>query len=218
MASDFVFDLTIYVLVAMSVLTWTIAIAKSVQLRLARQRSMLYEQWFENQRDWKSVQEKAERKPDSDPAYLAQTLLSVCREYSAPVHAGYTFEQLQELLSRDLQRKLGLITRQKESWLNALASIGSTAPFLGLFGTVWGIMQALVMIGETGAASITAVATPIGGALVTTAIGIVTAIPAVVFFNLISRFVRLHTGRLENFSERLLRFSLDNRDRWGELS
>ena len=218
MTADFVFDLTIYALLAMSVITWTIAVAKLIQLRLASKRTEDFERWFAEYADWDAVVNRTAGKAKGDAEYLLQALLSVCGEYSGNAHASYTFEQLQAMFSRDLQRKLGMVARHKESWLNALASIGSTAPFLGLFGTVWGIMQALVMIGETGAASITAVATPIGGALITTAIGIVTAIPAVIFFNLLSRFVRLHMGRLENFSERLLRFSLDHRKRWAEVA
>ncbi len=217
MASDLVFDLTTYALWAMSVLTWTIALAKFIQLRIARRQVQEFEQWFAKCADWESLLGKVDGPPKGDAAFLSQMLLAVCHEYAGPSHASYTFEQLQEMLARDLQRKLAMVSRHKESWLNALASIGSTAPFLGLFGTVWGIMQALVMIGETGAASITVVAAPIGGALITTAIGIVTAIPAVIFFNLLSRFVRLHMGRLENFSEQLLRFSLDNRGRWAEV-
>lgn len=218
MASDLVFDLTTYTLVAMSVMTWTIAVAKLLQLRLARNQALAYEDWFRAEADWKTLCERAKAPPRGDAAYLANMLLGVCREYAGTAQSSYTFEQLHEMLARDLQRKLGIVARRKEGWLNALASIGSTAPFLGLFGTVWGIMQALVMIGETGAASITVVAAPIGGALITTAIGIVTAIPAVVFYNLISRFVRLYTGRLENFSEQLLRFSLDHRHRWQEVA
>lgn len=218
MFSDLIFDLTTYALVTMSALTWTIAIAKVIQLHLASRRVEAYATWFSQQDDWQAVTNEALKPADGDAAFLVKSMLSVCREYGGTEQASYTFEQLQEMLSREMQRKLGMVTRHKESWLNALASIGSTAPFLGLFGTVWGIMQALVMIGETGAASITVVAAPIGGALITTAIGIVTAIPAVIFFNILSRLVRLHLGRLENFSERLLRYSLDNRNRWREVS
>lgn len=218
MFSDLIFDLTTYALVTMSALTWTIAIAKVIQLHLASRRVEAYATWFSQQDDWQAVTNEALKPADGDAAFLVKSMLSVCREYGGTEQASYAFEQLQEMLSREMQRKLGMVTRHKESWLNALASIGSTAPFLGLFGTVWGIMQALVMIGETGAASITVVAAPIGGALITTAIGIVTAIPAVIFFNILSRLVRLHLGRLENFSERLLRYSLDNRNRWREVS
>ncbi len=217
LGTDFVFDLTTYTLVAMSILTWTIAIAKFIQLRVARTKVQRYERWFSEQLNWQDLQQEP-RLSRGDASYLTDGLLAVCAEYARTGQERYTFEQLQTMLSRDLQRKIGLVARAREGWLNALASIGSTAPFLGLFGTVWGIMQALVVIGETGAASITAVAGPIGGALITTAIGIVTAIPAVVFFNLLNRLVRLHLGQLEHFSEQLLRFVLDHRHRWSEVA
>ena len=217
MSSDLVFDLTTFTLLAMSVLTWTIGLAKLLQLRVARTRASELENRFNHMMEWSTFGEVGRGSDKGDATYLAQTLKQVCREYAGPEHASYSFEQLQTLLASEVQRKLGVVARHKESWLNALATIASTAPFLGLFGTVWGIMQALVIIGETGAANITVVAAPIGGALITTAIGIVTAIPAVIFFNMASRRVRQHIGQLENFSEGLLRYVLHNRPRWQEI-
>lgn len=217
MSSDLVFDLTTITLLLMSALTWTIGLAKLLQLRVARGRASILENSFSNAMEWPAFQEIGRGPQAGDASYLAHTLKQVCSEYSGPEHEAYTFEQLQMLLAAEVQRKLGVVARHKESWLNALASISSTAPFLGLFGTVWGIMQALVIIGETGAANITVVAAPIGGALITTAIGIVTAIPAVIFFNMASRRVRQHIGQLENFSEGLLRYVLHNRPRWQEI-
>ena len=217
MESDLVFNLTSYTLVAMSALTWTIAIAKMLQLRIARGRARMLERSFDATMEWSAFKEIGRGQDAGDAAYLTDRLKQVCRDYAGASHEGYTFEQLQSMLAAEVQRKLGTIARHKESWLNALASISSTAPFLGLFGTVWGIMKALETIGETGAANITVVAAPIGGALVTTAVGIVTAIPAVIFFNVINRMVRQHIGQLENFSEGLLRYVLHHRARWPEI-
>jgi len=217
MESDIIFDLTTYTLIAMSVLTWTIAIAKMLQLRQARGRARMLESSFDAMMEWSAFKEIGYGRDAGDAAYLADRIKRVCRDYGSASHQDYSFEQLRAMLAAESQRKLGTIARHKESWLNALASISATAPFLGLFGTVWGIMKALEAIGETGAANITVVAAPIGGALITTAIGIVTAIPAVVFYNLINRMVRQHIGRLENFSEALLRYVLHYRPRWQEL-
>lgn len=217
MSSDLVFDLTTFTLLAMSVMTWTIGLAKLLQLRVARGRASQLENTFNHAMAWSAFREVGRGSDMGDATYLAQTIKKVCREYAGPEHDVYTFEQLQTLLAAEVQRKLGVVARHKESWLNALATISSTAPFLGLFGTVWGIMQALVIIGETGAANITVVASPIGGALITTAIGIVTAIPAVIFFNMVTRRLRQHIGQLENFSEALLRYVLHNRPRWQEI-
>ena len=217
MESDIVFNITSYTLLAMSALTWTIAIAKILQLRLARSKSRMLENSFDAAMEWSAFREIGQGKEAGDAAYLTDRLKQVCRDYSGLDHQNYSFEQLRNMLVSEAQRKLGTIARHKESWLNALASISATAPFLGLFGTVWGIMKALETIGETGAANITVVAEPIGGALVTTAVGIVTAIPAVVFYNIISRMVRQLVGRLENFSEGLLRYVLHHRPRWQEI-
>jgi len=217
MESDIVFNLTSYTLLAMSALTWTIAIAKVMQLWLARSKARMLEASFDASMEWSAFKEIGQGSQAGDAAYLTDRLKSVCLDYSKDEHQAYTFEELRAMLSAETQRKLGTIARHKESWLNALASISATAPFLGLFGTVWGIMKALETIGETGAANITVVAAPIGGALITTAVGIVTAVPAVVFYNIISRMVRQHVGRLENFSEGLLRYVLHHRPRWQEI-
>ena len=85
-----------------------------------------------------------------------------------------------------------------ESGLTILASIGSTAPFVGLFGTVLGIMHAMHDITESGSSSLDVVAGPIGDALVATAIGIAVAVPAVLAYNFFLR-VKLHRAGLENF-------------------
>lgn len=217
MESDWVFNLTSGALIAMSALTWTIALGKILQLQFAKRQARSISQSFTAAMEWPDFRAIGHDQTAGDAGYLMHKIREVCDEHAGPSHADYSFEQLHAMFASEVQRKLGAIARHKESWLNALASIGSTAPFLGLFGTVWGIMQALVTIGETGAANITVVAAPIGGALTTTAVGIVTAIPAVVFFNMVNRMVRQHIGYLENFSEGLLRYALHNRERWGEV-
>jgi biopolymer transport protein ExbB len=82
----------------------------------------------------------------------------------------------------------------------ALASIGSTAPFIGLFGTVWGIKNALTDISLAGTATLNVVAGPVGDALIATAVGIATAVPAVLAYNYGVRRVRLSVAELEQFS------------------
>jgi biopolymer transport protein ExbB len=85
-----------------------------------------------------------------------------------------------------------------------LASVGSTAPFVGLFGTVWGIMHALQDISRSGSAGLDVVAGPIGEALIATAIGIATAIPAVLAYNYGLRRVNLYGAELEAFADDFL--------------
>jgi biopolymer transport protein ExbB len=100
---------------------------------------------------------------------------------------------------------LATVLRQHEQGQAVLASIGSTAPFVGLFGTVWGIMEALKVIGATGQATIDIVAGPIGEALIATAVGILAAIPAVLLYNYFVRQLRVRNTELEGFGDDLLR-------------
>jgi biopolymer transport protein ExbB len=88
-----------------------------------------------------------------------------------------------------------------------LATIGSTAPFVGLFGTVWGIMGALKEIGARGQASIDIVAGPIGEALIATAVGIAVALPAVVFYNFFLRKLKVWSTELDGFVEAYVRMA-----------
>jgi biopolymer transport protein ExbB len=97
--------------------------------------------------------------------------------------------------------------REQEKGLSILSSIGSTAPFVGLFGTVWGIVNALSTISASGQATIDIVAGPIGEALIATAIGIGVAIPSVVAYNYFLRRIKLLITDVENFSEDLIRLA-----------
>lgn len=108
-----------------------------------------------------------------------------------------------ELLKQSLRETRHQQQVRLESGLAVLASIGSTSPFIGLFGTVWGIMHALKDISATGSAGLDVVAGPIGEALIATAMGIATAIPAVLAYNYFLRQSRLAAADMDHFSERL---------------
>ena len=86
-----------------------------------------------------------------------------------------------------MRQEINRVSSRLESGLTLLASVGSTAPFVGLFGTVWGIYNALVRIGASGSASIDKVAGPVGEALIMTAIGLAVAVPAVLGYNWLVR-------------------------------
>jgi len=94
---------------------------------------------------------------------------------------------LHDWISSHLQRRVDLISADLSSGMSVLASVGATAPFVGLFGTVWGIYHALIAIGISGQASIDKVAGPVGESLIMTAIGLFVAVPAVLGFNWLTR-------------------------------
>lgn len=109
-----------------------------------------------------------------------------------------------ENVARALRRATTSEIQRLEKFLTFLATTGSTAPFIGLFGTVWGIMDAFHGIGQTGSASLAVVAPGISEALVATAIGLVAAIPAVVGYNHFVNKVNVLTGEMDNFSQEFL--------------
>jgi biopolymer transport protein ExbB len=105
-----------------------------------------------------------------------------------------------ELLQRNLAQQLKRERRTLDAGLAVLASVGSTAPFVGLFGTVWGIMTAMHDIGKNGSASIDVVAGPIGEALIATGIGIAVAIPAVLAYNYFLRRLKATVADYDDFA------------------
>ena len=119
-------------------------------------------------------------------------------------HAPQNSGDIQPVLERRMRAEAQKSLRKLESGLMVLASVGSTAPFVGLFGTVWGIMHALQGISASGSAGLDVVAGPIGEALVATAVGIATAIPAVIAYNYGLRRVNLYGAELEAFAEDFL--------------
>jgi biopolymer transport protein TolQ len=107
-------------------------------------------------------------------------------------------------IARALRRATNSEITRLEKYLTFLATTGSTAPFIGLFGTVWGIMTSFKGIGETGSASLAVVAPGIAEALIATAIGLVAAIPAVIGYNHFQYKIRVLIGEMDNFSTEYL--------------
>ena len=108
-----------------------------------------------------------------------------------------------EFVDRALRQAVTRESMRLESGLTVLATVGSTAPFVGLLGTVWGIYGALIRIGASGQASIDAVAGPVGEALIMTALGLFTAIPAVLAYNFFVRLNRVTNNKFDTFAHDL---------------
>lgn len=191
---------TLWLLIAFSVVTWSLILMKGwLQWRLAR-RNAAFGKAFWSAHGLRQAASVAES--------MDGPLARVCRAGFAAVRGlqpegERSLQQSgdrQDILERCLRSQLQKEQNRLEGGLMILASIGSTAPFVGLFGTVWGIMHALQDIGATGSAGLDVVAGPIGEALIATAIGIATAIPAVLAYNYGVRQVRLSGAALEEFA------------------
>ena len=122
-----------------------------------------------------------------------------------------------EFVDRALRQAVTRESMRLESGLTVLATVGATAPFVGLLGTVWGIYHALIKIGATGQASIDAVAGPVGEALIMTAIGLFVAIPAVLAYNFFVRLNRVTNNKFDTFAHDLHDFFATG-SRVGELA
>ena len=176
------------ILILMSVATWTIMIIRTVKLRQAKKANARVKDLI-----WgaKSLDEAARIARENEDAPMSTMLLDAVkaddffhRNKDTDLASGIPFSQY---LLRQIHHNLSQTMRQFDGGLTALASIGSSAPFIGLFGTVWGIYHALINISDSGQVSIAAVAGPIGEALVATALGLFTAIPAVLAYNCLVR-------------------------------
>ncbi len=197
---------TLLLLILLSVVTWSIALLKVWKRYQAHQQDQRFSQEFWAAQEWGAA-EKVAATNQGDIARLAQAGFAELKAINgAPQdlkHAGAP----QDVLERQLRQQLQNIQRYHERGLAELATIGSTAPFVGLFGTVWGIMHALQDIGRTGSASLDVVAGPIGEALIATAIGIATALPAVLAYNFFLRRLKVHVTDLENFAHDFMRLA-----------
>ncbi len=205
LSNDHIVTWTLYALIAFSVVTWTVVLLKLLQNMRAGAANRAYGRTF-----WAapSLAAAAEIKaPQGPAARLAARGFEALRPATDAhdlEHAGDRRDLLERCLRQQLQRE----RRSLEGGLTLLASIGSTSPFVGLFGTVWGIMHALQDITKSGSASLDVVAGPIGEALVATAIGIAVAVPAVLAYNFFLRRMKIMTAELEDFATDFVNLAL----------
>jgi len=176
-----------------SMVTWTVWLAKTVELAGARRRARRRIKVLESGGDLMD----AARACDSDRDAVAQLILSAARE--ADLSGGIADEGFKERVALRLERVETAMTRRISRGTGLLATIGATAPFVGLFGTVWGIYHALTAIGIAGQASIDKVAGPVGEALIMTALGLAVAVPAVFGYNWLVRRNRVAMEQVRRF-------------------
>jgi len=197
---------TLLLLIGLSVVTWSIALLKVWQRFKAKKLDKDFVQRFWAAHEWGDA-EKLAQAGAGDFARLAQAGFAELKAMGDVRQDLQHQGSPQDLLERQLRQQLQNIQRRHERGQAELATIGSTSPFVGLFGTVWGIMHALQDIGKSGSASLDVVAGPIGEALIATAIGIAVALPAVLFYNFFLRQLKVHMTDLENFAHDFMRLA-----------
>jgi biopolymer transport protein ExbB len=204
--NSFIIHSVLVILIFLSVVTWTIAIVKIKQFKRSALACHAFQEDFWNAKTWEEGLQLVNCN-QSELAKVAQVGFNEYQEYQKnPAGLKYAGE-IHEILERPMRQELQKILRIQEKGLAELASIGSTAPFIGLFGTVWGIMVALQEISASGQASIDIVAGPIGEALIATAIGIAAALPAVFFYNYFIRRLKVWVTEIDTFTDAFLRLS-----------
>jgi biopolymer transport protein TolQ len=185
-----------------SVWTWAIILDKIWRLRRLESRALKFEDAFWSGGSLDDLYERVGQRP-SDP--MTAVFSSAMREWRRSAARGLVQQAaaragLQARIDRVMQVTLGREMDRLERYMIFLASVGSTAPFIGLFGTVWGIMNSFQAIAVTKQTSLAVVAPGIAEALFATALGLVAAIPAVVAYNKISSDLGRYGGRLEAFA------------------
>jgi biopolymer transport protein ExbB len=189
---------TLSVLVIMSLGSWFIMFTKLWDQRALRRAGKIVEKQF-----WTapSLKEGVERlKKGDEYRFIAESGLR-----AASHHEGRLTDRidLHEWITIALQRAVDAVNSQISGGLTFLATVGSVAPFVGLFGTVMGILNALIAIGIAGQASIDRVAGPVGEALIMTAIGLFVAVPAVLAYNWLLRRNKMIQDDVRNFASDL---------------
>ena len=189
----------IWLLIGFSVLTWGIALIKTVQFLRQQQlnRRFLKRFWRASSFDQAAEDSVNQAGAIAQVAQAGFAAIQVNGGQPADLAQSITH---QDRLERALRQQIQRERRSLESGLAVVASIGSTSPFIGLFGTVWGIMEALKGISAAGNASLETVAGPIGAALVATGVGIAVAVPAVLVYNYFLRRLKLTSAYLDDFA------------------
>ena len=178
---DWVARGTLLILAFMSLASWYVLIT-----RLLAQSKMGGQGRAANATFWRadSVRKGAEALQKGSPyRYIAESALEAAQRHDGLIGKV----DLNTWVTQSIERAVGAVHSRTQEGLAVLATVGSTAPFVGLFGTVWGIYNALVRIGASGQASIDKVAGPVGEALIMTALGLAVAVPAVLGYNWLVR-------------------------------
>lgn len=214
--ASFLVQLTLVILLGLSIFCWAVAILKYKQFKSISENNKKFLNTFWNAKSLEAIYEEFSLFSASPLARVFKAgyveLQKLAEQTKPSGEEGSSFQKLSgaDNLERELNKAIDLEVAQMESRLTLLATTGSTGPFIGLFGTVWGIMTSFHKIGQTGSASLAVVAPGISEALISTAIGLAAAIPAVVLYNHFISKIRREEIALGNFRTDFLNITKRN--------
>jgi biopolymer transport protein ExbB/TolQ len=198
----------IFVLAIFSIFAWSVMASKAMQMRRASRMNRYFNSEFRQQ---KSVMAIYDRQVQVDGCPLFTTYQEGCQELDNRLRAGngevrrkHISLKSMENVKRSLERSVAEESLKLESGLILLAIAVSGSPFLGLLGTVWGVMSAFSYVAMTGSGTLEALAPGVSAALVTTVAGLLVAIPSMFGYNWLVHNLRVMTVQLDNFAQELL--------------
>ncbi len=195
--ADFIVKSVIIMLIASSIYSWAIIFDKIIMFRKINKESEDFEERF-----WKS--KSAETFYNSLPATLDNPMAQLFKDSMQAVMKSRSktniSQRLENILEVNIEKQMNVVNHK----FTFLATVGSTAPFIGLFGTVWGIMNSFQSIAISRNTSLAIVAPGIAEALFATALGLLAAIPAVIAYNKFGNDSKKYSQKLENFSKRFI--------------
>ena len=203
MQADIIVKIVMIMLIMASVWGWAIIFGKRSRLGVLRKKANKFEESFWSGEPLDKIYDRV-KSSKHDP--MLSTFASGMQEWQAGISGGMPgSESMQASLRQRVERAMNVTISREitklESGMTFLASVGSTAPFIGLFGTVWGIMNSFSAIAASNNTSLAVVAPGIAEALFATALGLVAAIPAVIGYNVFSTSLNRYADRLEAFSD-----------------
>lgn len=206
--ADGVGHFLLVVLALMSMATWYLILSKAWAYWTMRARARRFQAYFWQAPDMQAVAAYLEQQGVQDPfSHLTHHGLRAVEQYGARTGKRVIeTSSADEFLTRALRRAIEQDTARLEYGHTVLASVASSAPFVGLLGTVWGIYHALLAIGMSGQGTLDKVAGPVGEALIMTALGLAVAIPAVLAYNAFNRANRLLLAELDGFAHDLFAY------------
>lgn len=201
--SDLIIKGVALILLVMSIASWYVMVTKAWRAYKLRQSRLAAERFWHTRSYAEGLSILDSAGADNPFRFLALEAQAATEHHTTNAEDLHGQLGLSEWVTESLRGAIDECTQRLQSGLSILASIGSTAPFVGLFGTVWGIYHALISIGTSGQASIDKVAGPVGEALIMTAFGLAVAIPAVLGYNALNRTNRRISGQMHRFARQL---------------